>query len=90
MTIAEVAICHAAPEENEEVFLMKHIFRRFAAIIATITGSVESGIGLSRTFGDGCLVEQQRSSRRVSKASVTAEVCHSHQMQSRVHQAGFT
>jgi low affinity Fe/Cu permease len=28
-----------APEENEEVYLMKHIFRRFAAIIATTTGS---------------------------------------------------
>src|SRR5512146_2874402 len=28
-----------APEENEEVFLMKHAFRRFAAIIATTTGS---------------------------------------------------
>ena len=27
------------PEENEEVFLMKHAFRRFAAIIATTTGS---------------------------------------------------
>jgi low affinity Fe/Cu permease len=28
-----------APAENEEVFLMKHAFRRFAAIIATTTGS---------------------------------------------------
>jgi low affinity Fe/Cu permease len=28
-----------APEENEEVILMKHAFRRFAAIIATTTGS---------------------------------------------------
>jgi len=27
------------PEENGEVFLMKHAFRRFAAIIATTTGS---------------------------------------------------
>src|SRR6478736_2659843 len=37
MIIAEVAIRHAHPEENEEVFLMKHAFRRFAAIIASTT-----------------------------------------------------
>src|SRR6185312_344282 len=39
MTIAESAIRHSRPSGNEEVFQMKHAFRRFAAIIATITGS---------------------------------------------------